>query len=176
MEKNIMTFDELMAYGEQHGIKSCYMRSRVQQNAIEISMTILGQMEEISGLSRATLIDFYIEKWAREAEIEWLGSQFEANCEYIDFIEGFAKKKLEEFKEEFEKPKEPVKKAKLVTFAVTTRVVVNENEMPECEEEDAINAAIGKIMDNPSDYIHFENVDWVEDDTECPYDPESDNQ
>ena len=84
MEKNIMTFDELMAYGEQHGIKSCYMRSRVQQNAIEISMTILGQMEEISGLSRATLIDFYIEKWSREAEIEWLGSHYEANCEYID--------------------------------------------------------------------------------------------
>ncbi len=165
-----------MAYGEQHGIKSGYMRSRGQQNAIEISMTILGQMEEISGLSRATLIDFYIEKWAREAEIEWLGSQFEANCEYIDFIEGFAKKKLEEFKEEFNKPKEPVKKAKLVTFSITTRVVVNENEMQECEEEDAINAAIGKILDNPTDYIHFENLDWIEDDTECPYDPETDNQ
>lgn len=175
MEKNVMSFAELMAYGEQHGVKSCYMRSRVQQNAVEISMTILGQMEELSGYSRATLIDFYIEKWAREAEVEWLGSQYEAHCEYIDFIEEFSKKKLEEFKAEINKPQEPKKKAKLVTFSITTRVIVNENEMPECEDEDAINAAIGKILDNPSDYIHFDNYDSIEDDTECPYDPESEN-
>ena len=174
MEKNIMTFEELMAYGEQHGIQRCYMRSRVQQNAIEIAMNNLAEMQEISGLGRNTIIDYYIEKWSREAEIEWLGSRYEANCEYIDFIDNFSKKKLEEFKEEFNKPKEPVKKAKLVTFSITTRVVVNENEMPECEEEDAINAAIGKVLDNPTDYIHFENIDGVCDDTECPYDPETD--
>lgn len=173
-----MSFAELMAYGEKHGIKSCYMRSRVQQNAVEISMNILAEMAEYSGLSRSTLIDIYIEKWSREAEIEWLGSNYEANSEYIDFIDSFSKRKLEEFKQEtfmLHKTEErPKKNAKLVTFSITTRVVVNENEMQECEEEDAINAAIGKIMDNPSDYINFENLDWIEDDTECPYNPEID--
>lgn len=172
MEKNIMTFDELKAFGEKHGVKSCYMRSRVQQNAVEISMNILAEMAEYSGLSRSTLIDLYIEKWSREAEIEWLGSDYEANCEYIDFIDAFSKRKLEEFKQEafiHHTEERPKKKAKLVSFTLTTRVVVDENEMPECEEEDAIEKALEKIKANPEDYLVFENFDGIYDDEDCPY-------
>ena len=172
MEKNIMTFDELKAFGEKHGVKSCYMRSRVQQNAVEISMNILAEMAEYSGLSRSTLIDIYIEKWSREAEIEWLGSNYEANCEYIDFIDAFSKRKLEEFKQEafiHHTEERQKKKAKLVLFTLTTRVVVDENEMPECEEEDAIEKALEKIKANPEDYLVLENFDDIYDDEDCPY-------
>lgn len=167
-----MTFDELKAFGEKHGVKSCYMRSRVQQNAVEISMNILAEMAEYSGLSRSTLIDIYIEKWSREAEIEWLGSDYEANCEYIDFIDAFSKRKLEEFKQEafiHHSEERPKKKAKLVSFTLTTRVVVNENEMPECEEEDAIEKALEKIKANPEDYLVLENFEDIYDDEDCPY-------
>lgn len=61
------------------------------------------------------------------------------------------------------------KVAKIVYFSVATRVVVDENEMPECEEEDAIDKAVAKILANPADYIHTNNLDWIEDDMECPY-------
>lgn len=172
MEKNIMTFDELKAFGEKHGVKSCYMRSRVQQNAVEISMNILAEMAEYSGLSRSTLIELYIEKWSIEAEIEWLGSNYEANCEYIDFIDAFSKKKLEEFKQEkfiHNIEERQKKKAKLVMFTLTTRVVVDANEMPECEEEEAIDKALEKIKANPEDYLVLENFDGIYDDEECPY-------
>ena len=168
-----MTFDELIAFGESRGVKSCYMRSRVQQNAVEISMNILAEMAEYSGLSTSTLINLYIEKWSREAEIEWLGSNYEANCEYIDFIDAFSKRKLEEFKQEafmqHKNEEHPKKKAKLVMFTLTTRVVVNENEMPECEEEDAIEKALEKIKAKPEDYLVIENFDGIYDDEECPY-------
>ena len=173
MEKNIMTFDELMAFGEKHGVNSCYMRSRVQQNAVEISMNILAEMAEYSGLSRSSLIDLYIEKWSREAEVEWLGSNYEANSEYIDFIDAFSKRKLEEFKQErfmqHSADERPKKKAKLVMFTLTTRVVVDENEMPECEDEDAIEKALEKIKANPEDYLVLENFDDIYDDEDCPY-------
>lgn len=68
-----------------------------------------------------------------------------------------------------------MKVAKLVSFNVTARVIVKKSDMPEVEEEDAINAAIDKIKDNIEDYIHFENVEEVQNDIEVPYDPEIDD-
>lgn len=180
MEKNIMTFDELKAFGEKHGVESCYMRNRVQENAIEISMNILAEMAEYSDLSRNALIDIYIDKWSREAEIEWLGSNHEGNSEYIDFIDAFSKRKLEEFKQErfmrHNIEERQKKKAKLVTVSITTRVIVDSNEMPECEEEDAMNKAIEKIKNDPEGYMCWDNVEDVFDDEDCPYDPETDKE
>lgn len=68
--------------------------------------------------------------------------------------------------------KEPKRVAKLITFELTTRVVVNENKnMPEVEEEDAYHAAIEKIKaDNDVEHwICMDNCTEVVDDTECPF-------
>lgn len=62
------------------------------------------------------------------------------------------------------------KVAKLVTFVITTRVIVNESEMSEVTEEDAINAAIQNLKceryDSP---FCFDNVDEIKNDDECPF-------
>lgn len=67
---------------------------------------------------------------------------------------------------------EPKRVAKLITFELTTRVIINENkEMPEVEEEDAYHAAIEKIKaDNDVEHwICMDNCTEVVDDTECPF-------
>lgn len=64
---------------------------------------------------------------------------------------------------------EPQKVAKLVTFEYTTRVIVNKNEMPEVEEEDAINAAIEKAKSTILTDLCFDHCAQVIDDTECPF-------
>ena len=58
------------------------------------------------------------------------------------------------------------KAAKLVTFAITTRVVVEEN----ATDEKIIDVAIDKLHDtNPDEYLIADNLDEIRDDTECPY-------
>lgn len=178
MEKNIMSFNELVEYGKQHGIAEQYMRIRIQRNAIEIALQILPQMQEISacdkfGIDSNIMIDDFIEKWSREAEQRWFESKESQYGEYYDYIDAFAQEKLKEFKEEFE-PKVPQKKAKIVTMTLQTRVVINESAMPEVEEEEAIQKALENIINNPDGYICYDNVDTIEDDIECPYDPEKD--
>lgn len=64
---------------------------------------------------------------------------------------------------------EPQKVAKLVTFEYTTRVIVNKNEMPEVEEEDAINAGIEKVKSTILTDLCFNHCAQVVDDTECPF-------
>lgn len=67
---------------------------------------------------------------------------------------------------------EPKRVAKLITFELTTRVIVNENkEMPEVENEDAYHAAIEKIKaDNDIEHwICMDNCTELVDDTECPF-------
>lgn len=61
------------------------------------------------------------------------------------------------------------KVAKLVSFTITTRVVVDKNEMSECEEEDAIAKALEKICANPQSYLIQDNLDCCMDDKECPF-------
>ena len=70
-----------------------------------------------------------------------------------------------------EEAKQTEKVAKLVTFELTTRVVINKNEMPECEEEDAINAALNKIRanNNVDMWLCFDNCTEVINDKECPF-------
>ena len=59
--------------------------------------------------------------------------------------------------------------AKLVTVEITTRVLVDANPMPECEEEDAMTKAIDKIKRNINDMVCWDNVTEIADDKECPY-------
>lgn len=60
--------------------------------------------------------------------------------------------------------------AKLVTFEITTRVVVNESEMPEITIENAINSALGKIkQEKIENLVCFDNSTDVYTDTECPF-------
>lgn len=62
----------------------------------------------------------------------------------------------------------PQKKAYLVSFAPMCRVVVD----GDADNDEIIKRAAMKMLDNPEDYIYYNNVDEVKEDTECPYDPE----
>lgn len=172
MRKQIPTIQEVIKIGEANGVKAEFMHTRLMQNAVEISTDILSEMQDISGLGRDVLLSSYIEPWTREAEVNWFTSDECNNQEYIDYIQKFAQEKLKEFKDEMcplhEEPKK--RKAKLVMFTLTTRVVVDENEMPECEEEDAIRKALEKIKADPEGYLVWDNFDGMYDDEECPYD------
>lgn len=70
----------------------------------------------------------------------------------------------------------PEPKAKLVTFSITTRVIINETGDREQDEERAYGEAREKIMQSPRDYLGWDNLDYVEDDKEMPYDPKYDRQ
>lgn len=62
------------------------------------------------------------------------------------------------------------KVAKLVTFEITTRVIVNESEMPEVVEEDAYNAALERIKNEKiENLVCLDNVTEVQNDNECPF-------
>lgn len=59
------------------------------------------------------------------------------------------------------------KKAYLVTFSITTRIVAEEDNDYEIDQ-----AAIQRVLENPSGYICRDNITEVDEDTECPYYPE----
>lgn len=62
------------------------------------------------------------------------------------------------------------KVAKLVTFEITTRVIVDESEMPEVVEEDAYNAALEKIKrEKIENLVCLDNVTEIQNDKECPF-------
>ncbi len=60
--------------------------------------------------------------------------------------------------------------AKLVTFEITKRVVVNESEMPEITMEDAINSALEKIKQEKIENLAcLDNVTEIYNDVDCPF-------
>lgn len=62
------------------------------------------------------------------------------------------------------------KVAKLVTFEITTRVIVDESEMPEVMEEDAYNAALEKIKkEKIENLVCLDNITEIQNDKECPF-------
>lgn len=63
-----------------------------------------------------------------------------------------------------------MKKAYLVGISPMVRVVVDENAI----EEQVIDAAISKMREDPCEYIHATHCNEVKEDTECPYNPETD--
>lgn len=182
MEKQIMTSKELVEEYRRTGIapemSSEYMETRLQENCVEIAMNNLRDMMNIADIGRDTLLRDFISVWAREAEMEFIANYHEnaGNYSYYDFIDDFSEKKLEEFRKAYDKNYEPSKIAKLVTFEYTTRVIVNKNEMPEVEEEDAINSAIEKVKHTILNDLCFDHCTEVVNDEECPYDPETDEQ
>ena len=63
------------------------------------------------------------------------------------------------------------KKAYLVGISPMVRVVVDEN----ATEEQVLDAAINKMLEDPCEYIHATHCFEVKEDTECPYIPETDS-
>lgn len=61
-----------------------------------------------------------------------------------------------------------MKKAMLVTLAITTRVVVEGDNLEELQDK-AVAAAVEKMGNDPREYITDENLDAVVFDDECPY-------
>lgn len=62
------------------------------------------------------------------------------------------------------------KVAKLVTFEITTRVIIDESEMPEVMEEDAYNAALKKIKNEKiENLVCLDNVTEICNDGDCPF-------
>lgn len=59
------------------------------------------------------------------------------------------------------------KKAYLVTFSITTRVVAEEDDDYAIDQ-----AAVERILEEPSGYICRDNITEVDEDIECPYYPE----
>lgn len=97
------------------------------------------------------------------------------SCRYYELIANYCEAQICKLIEE-KKSLEPTQRvAKLVTFEYTTRVIVNKNEMPEVEEEDAINAAIEKVKSTILNDLCFGHCIDIVNDEECPYNPENDN-
>ncbi len=63
-----------------------------------------------------------------------------------------------------------MKITKLVRYSICTRVVVNDTD----NEDEITRVANNKLLNDPRGYICGENISEIEDDTECPYDPEFD--
>lgn len=123
--------------------------------------------------TKNSLIERYFINWAKtikekfehEIAAQWSARYYELIKNYCDAQIA----KLQKEKEGFEPPK---RVAKLITFELTTRVIVNENkDMPEVEEEDAYHAAIEKIKsdNNIEHWICMDNCTEVIDDKECPF-------
>lgn len=62
-----------------------------------------------------------------------------------------------------------MKVAKLVAVSLMTRVVVENT----ASEKDIANAAKDQLKEVIENDIH-DNIEFIEDDTECPFDPEND--
>lgn len=87
---------------------------------------------------------------------------------YYEILVAYCDARIKELLES-KQQEEPEKVAKLVTFEYTTRVLVNKNQMPEIEEEDAISAAIEKVKSTITTDLCFDHCASVVDDVECPY-------
>ncbi|MBQ2176932.1 MAG: hypothetical protein II453_18395 [Alphaproteobacteria bacterium] len=62
------------------------------------------------------------------------------------------------------------KRAVIVKMAVYTRIVVDTT----ASEDEITEMAMKKILQNPEGYMAGENLEYIKDDTECPYNPETD--
>ena len=104
------------------------------------------------------------EKFENEVAPQW-------SARYYELIKNYCAAQIRKLIEEKKSLEPPQRVAKLVSFEITTRVIVNENkEMPEVEEEDAINAALEKLKkDSIEHWICFDNCTEVIEDKECPF-------
>jgi hypothetical protein len=112
-------------------------------------------------------------------------------CEYSDsYIGEVYDKNLNKIKDDFDKAyniedirneaadfidvilmnKTPNKKAVIVKMAVYTRLVVDTT----ASEDEITEMAIKKILQDPKGYMDGDNLEYIKDDKECPYNPETD--
>ena len=66
--------------------------------------------------------------------------------------------------------KKPNKKAVIVKMAVYTRIVVDTT----ASEDEITEMAMKKILQDPKGYMDGDNLEYIKNDTECPYNPETD--
>lgn len=117
-------------------------------------------------------VDKYFIGWARtlQEKMSHETATFRSK-RYYEHLRTFCDARISEMIEPYQQPE---KVAKLVTFEITTRVVVDKNEMPEVEEEDAIRKGIDKVLSQINNDLCFDHCTEVVDDKECPYDPKTD--
>ncbi len=77
------------------------------ENVAEISSQFIEELQDISGLERKTVIEYYIIPWAEEAETEYAAMLEDEKNElpYYDFIDAFVERKI---KGKFGKASNPV--------------------------------------------------------------------
>lgn len=124
-----------------------------------------------SGITSNEAVDKYFIDWARilQEKMSHETAAFRSQ-RYYEHLGTFCDARIVEIK----KNCQPEKVAKLVTFEFTTRVIVDKNEMPEVEEEDAIKKGIDKVFSTIFNDLCFDHCTEVVDDKECPYDPLTD--
>ena len=133
---------------------------------MELAARVLDRMTQHTAVTRRKALEI-INEWADEAEAEYETMVLSSGINtpnYYEFIRDFADGKMKSFERKLNE-----KSAKLVTFYITTRVCVSNSDQDVEFEDEAIRKAIGKILEHPSEYICYDNVDWVEPDTECPF-------
>lgn len=96
------------------------------------------------------------------------------NCYFRQNPDAF--KAWEEWFEEGLKAQAGNKKAKIVEFSIRTRVLVDAFADQDVQELQAFHSARNNILEAPETYLYIENMCELEDDEECPYDPEYDEQ
>ena len=69
-----------------------------------------------------------------------------------------------------------MKQAKLITFSITTRVLVDDSDTEEKQFDEAVKSARAKILQEAPEKICGDNVVEFDDDYEMPYDPEYDKE
>lgn len=122
-------------------------------------------------IKKSEATEVYFSDWAKTIVEKCKHEDLENNPNrYYEILVAYCDARIKEQLELKEKLlNEPQKVAKLVTFEYTTRVIVNKNEMPEVEEEDAINAAIEKAKSTILTDLCFDHCTNVVNDEECPY-------
>ena len=122
-------------------------------------------------IKKSEAMEAYFSDWAKTIVEKCKHEDLENNPNrYYEILVAYCDARIKEQLELKEKlMNEPKKVAKLVTFEYTTRVIVNKNEMPEVEDEDAVNVAIEKAKSQIPTDLCFDHFVSIMDDEECPY-------
>lgn len=132
------------------------------------------QNEVCKNIDQSEAVVTYFSQWAKAISAKLDHENLEEYpTRYYEILFTYCNARIDEEAELKAKiSKEPKRVAKIVTFEVAIRVIINENkEMPEVEYEDAYNAAIERIKsdNNVEHWICMDNCTDVVDDDECPF-------
>ena len=68
------------------------------------------------------------------------------------------------------------KVAMIVEYSIRTRVLVDADKDENIQQIQAMTKARNNILEDPESYLLWDNVIEIEEDEECPYDPEYDKE